>query len=121
MAPESSTGWRGWSLPCSETTASPLPRRWSTRSGPTYLGSPAMPKSPTTSLYWCCAGMGLADADLDAAIPRLGDPVGGPYERLAPAPARGENAIGRNPHADQQRFHALGALQGERVVGRVRP
>src|SRR5690349_15392880 len=98
---------------CSGAIGAPqIPRRSSMRSAQTWRNSWETPTWPTTSPFWCCAGTDLADADLDPTIAWLGYPFRGTNQGLPPAAACGEYAAGGNAHPDQDRLHALGALQG---------
>src|SRR5580765_3115470 len=63
--------------------------------------------------------MGLADADLDAAVARFGNALRGSDQGLTSTPPGGHDALGRDAHAYQNRFHAIGTLQGKRIVRRV--
>src|SRR5947208_16958798 len=74
--------------------------------------------NPTTWRSSCCAGRALADADLDAPVPRLGHILGRRDLGLAPAAARD-----RDPHFWYAQFQelvpaALRAPERERVVVR---
>src|SRR5882724_5516806 len=120
MNPERSTGRRGWSRRCSVTAAGKVRGQSSTRLGPTCRGSRATRRSRTTSRFWYCVGTDLADADFYAAVARLGNALSRPDQRLSLTSTRGEDPFRGNAHAHEDRLHALGALQGQGIIGRIR-
>src|SRR6267142_628535 len=79
-------------------------------------GSRTASSNPTTWRSSCCGGRGLANADLDATVPRLGDLVGCPNLGLALAPARHRDPDFWDPELQELVATALGAPQRERVV-----
>src|SRR5262245_65554734 len=85
------------------------PRRLVKRSVSRSAASPMASSNPTTWRSSCCAGRGLADVDLDAAVGPLRDLSGGRNLGLARAAARHRDPHLRNPELDQLLAAALGA------------
>src|SRR5262249_29135470 len=85
------------------------PQRLVRRSVSRSAASPTASSNPTTWRSSCCAGRGLADVDLDAAVARLRDLGGGRNLGLARAAGRHPDPHLANPELDQLLAAALGA------------
>src|SRR6266850_8185838 len=92
--------------------------RSSRRYARTCGGSRARRSNRTTLPCYACDGtaLPLADVDLDAAVARLVDVVGGWNEKLALAAARSLDLPGRNADLDEEALGPLGALCRQQIV-----